>query len=173
MALFAGGLVVVSFFCYRAWEPIFFPRWMKADSFSTTSRRRGPRLRRRTAWSAISSRCSATFQKSRATRGVPACNLGLAAVTEANTGDIAVKLKSKRSRGVDDVMDELRATDQTDRNPRVDVEFTQVLQDMIGDLSNAPEPIQIKLFSPDAALLRDWAPQVGDAIKKSMVWSTF
>src|SRR5205823_89173 len=30
--------------------------------------------------------------------------LGLAAVTEPNTGDIAVKLKDKRSRGVDDVI---------------------------------------------------------------------
>ena len=38
--------------------------------------------------------------------------------------------------------------------PGIDVEFVQVLQDMIGDLSNAPEPVQIKLFSPDAALLQ-------------------
>ena len=35
--------------------------------------------------------------------------LGLAAVTEPNTGDIAVKLKAKRSRGVDDVISEVRA----------------------------------------------------------------
>ena len=37
---------------------------------------------------------------------------------------------------------------------------------MIGDLTSAPEPIQIKLFSPDAALLANWAPKVADAIKK-------
>ena len=37
---------------------------------------------------------------------------------------------------------------------------------MIGDLSNAPEPIQIKLFSTDAALLHKLGPQVGDAIGK-------
>ncbi len=91
--------------------------------------------------------------------------LGLAAVTEANTGDIAVKLKNKRSRGVDDVMEELRV-EIKQQEPAVDVEFTQVLQDMIGDLSNAPEPIQIKLFSPDAPLLAEWAPRVGDAIAK-------
>ena len=48
----------------------------------------------------------------------------------------------------------------------MDVEFIQVLQDMIGDLSNAPEPIQIKMFSPDAALLSHWAPRVADAIGK-------
>jgi multidrug efflux pump subunit AcrB len=48
--------------------------------------------------------------------------------------------------------------------PGLEVEFVQVLQDMIGDLSNAPEPVQIKLFSPDPALLALWAPKVGNAI---------
>jgi multidrug efflux pump subunit AcrB len=52
------------------------------------------------------------------------------------------------------------------QEPGIDVEFVQVLQDMIGDLSNAPEPVQIKLFSPDAALLRGWAPRVAGAIAK-------
>ena len=48
----------------------------------------------------------------------------------------------------------------------LDVEFVQLLQDMIGDLTSAPEPIVIKLFSQDPALLQTWAPQVGEAIKK-------
>jgi len=46
------------------------------------------------------------------------------------------------------------------------VEFIQVLQDMIGDLTGAPEPIQVKLFSNDPELLRQWAPQVGEALRK-------
>jgi multidrug efflux pump subunit AcrB len=91
--------------------------------------------------------------------------MGLAAVTEANTGDFTVKLKSKRSRGIDEVMadarEQIRKTE-----PELDIEFTQVLQDMIGDLSNSPEPIQIKLFSTDAALLQRLGPQIGDAISK-------
>jgi len=91
--------------------------------------------------------------------------LGLAAVTEANTGDIAVKLKTDRSRSVDNVTTELRAKIKQEE-PQIDVEFIQVLQDMIGDLSNAPEPVQIKLFSSDAALLHLWAPRVADAISK-------
>jgi multidrug efflux pump subunit AcrB len=37
---------------------------------------------------------------------------------------------------------------------------------MIGDLSNSPEPIQIKLFSSDAALLNQLGPRVEAAIKK-------
>ena len=91
--------------------------------------------------------------------------MGLAAVTEANTGDFTVKLKSRRSRSIDDVMEDVRQQIKS-TEPELDVEFTQVLQDMIGDLSNAPEPIQIKLFSSDANLLAQLGPRVGDAIGK-------
>jgi CzcA family heavy metal efflux pump len=91
--------------------------------------------------------------------------LGLAAVTEANTGDISVKLKEHRSRGIEEIMAQARA-EITRQEPELDIEFTQTLQDMIGDLTSAPEPIQIKLFSPDAALLQQWAPRVADAIQK-------
>ena len=91
--------------------------------------------------------------------------LGLAAVTEANTGDILVKLKSKRDRGIDEIIAEARA-EVKQQEPALDIEFTQVLQDMIGDLTSAPEPIQIKLFSPDPKLLEEWAPKVADGIGK-------
>ena len=91
--------------------------------------------------------------------------MGLAAVTEANTGDITVKLKSKRDRGIDEVIAEARAQIKK-TEPALDVEFTQVLQDMIGDLSNAPEPIQIKVFASDPVLLADLGPRIGDAIGK-------
>jgi CzcA family heavy metal efflux pump len=91
--------------------------------------------------------------------------LGLIAVTEANTGDYAVKLKRQRSRSVDDVTSELRDK-IAEKYPMLEVEFVQLLQDMIGDLTSAPEPVEIKLFSPDQALLHEWAPQVADAISK-------
>jgi CzcA family heavy metal efflux pump len=91
--------------------------------------------------------------------------MGLAAVTEANTGDFTVKLKAKRGRGIDDVIEDVRAQIRT-TEPELDIEFTQVLQDMIGDLSNAPEPIQIKIFANDSALLGQLGPRVGDAIGK-------
>jgi CzcA family heavy metal efflux pump len=91
--------------------------------------------------------------------------MGLAAVTEANTGDITVKLRNKRDRGIDEVIEDLRAQIRNSE-PQLDIEFTQVLQDMIGDLSNAPEPIQIKLFNPNPQILQDVATRVSDAIKK-------
>jgi len=91
--------------------------------------------------------------------------LGLAAVTEANTGDFSVRLKANRSRSIDEVISAIREK-VNDEYPQLDVEFIQTLQDMIGDLSNSPEPIEIKMFSQNPDLLREWAPKVGDRIKK-------
>jgi len=91
--------------------------------------------------------------------------MGLAAVTEANTGDFTVKLKAKRSRSVDEVMEDVRERVKA-TEPELDIELTQVLQDNINDLSNAPEPIQIKIFSSDANLLAQLGVRVGDAIGK-------
>ncbi|HET6219271.1 MAG TPA: efflux RND transporter permease subunit, partial [Acidobacteriaceae bacterium] len=91
--------------------------------------------------------------------------LGLAAVTEANNGDFTVRLKKDRSRGIDEIEADARAQIHA-AEPSLDMEFIQVLQDMIGDLSNSPEPIQIKLFSNDQNLLLTLAPRVQQAIAK-------
>jgi multidrug efflux pump subunit AcrB len=91
--------------------------------------------------------------------------LGLAAVTEANRGDFTVKLKAKRKRSSDDVIEDIRAEVKR-TEPELDVDFPLVLQDMIGDLSNAPEPIQIKIFTDDEGVLTQLGPRVGDAIGK-------
>jgi len=72
----------------------------------------------------------------RALRAAPP-QLGLAAVTEANTGDISVKLKRKRSRTGDEVIADVRAKVKA-AEPVLDVEFPQLLQDMIGDLTTRP-----------------------------------
>jgi multidrug efflux pump subunit AcrB len=91
--------------------------------------------------------------------------LGLAAVTEANTGDISVKLKPSRSRDIEEVIADVREKIRTEE-PVIDVEFVQVLQDMINDLTGEPQPVEIKLFSQDATTLEAWAPKVADAISK-------
>ncbi|MGA2427426.1 MAG: efflux RND transporter permease subunit [Candidatus Acidiferrum sp.] len=91
--------------------------------------------------------------------------LGLAAVTEANRGDFTVKLKRKRSRDIDDIMDDVRAQVEQSE-PAAKVEFVQVLQDMIGDLTNEPEPIVIKMFCQDPKVLAQSAPRVAEAIQK-------
>jgi CzcA family heavy metal efflux pump len=91
--------------------------------------------------------------------------LGLAAVTEVNRGDFTVRLKAKHDRGIDEIISDVRERIQRSE-PALDIEFAQVLQDMIGDLSNQPEDIVIKLFSNDAEALNQLGPRVETAIKK-------
>lgn len=94
--------------------------------------------------------------------------LGLAAVTEANTGDISVKLKGGPRRPIDDIISEIRAKVKV-AEPSVDTDFTQVLQDMIGDLTGAPEPVVVQLFSDDPDALSTWAQRVADALGRVYV----
>jgi multidrug efflux pump subunit AcrB len=91
--------------------------------------------------------------------------LGLAAVTEANNGDFTVKLKRDRKRDIEEIIADLRGQIE-ESEPGTKVEFIQLLQDMIGDLTSAPEPVVIKLFAQDGKLLNETAPKVGDAISK-------
>lgn len=90
--------------------------------------------------------------------------LGLAAVTEANTGDISVLLKPDRSRDVEEVIADIRER-VNKQYPQLDCDFHQLLEDMIGDLTSSPNPIEIKLFSEHFDLLKSWAPRVADTIK--------
>ncbi len=94
--------------------------------------------------------------------------LGLATVTEANTGDISVKLKQNRSRPIDDIIADVRGKVKS-AEPAVDTDFTQVLQDMIGDLTGAPQPVVVKLFSDDSDALQAWAQRVADALGRIYV----
>ncbi len=90
--------------------------------------------------------------------------LGLA-LTEPNTGDFLVKLKAERSRSLEEVIDGLR--DRIKRSePVIDIEFVHILEDLVGDLAYSPQPIEIKLFNPDAAAFRGLAHEVADWLPK-------
>ena len=85
-------------------------------------------------------------------------------ITEAYRGDFAVKLKPGRKHSTDDVKAELRH-EFAERFPMIRWEFPGILTDVIGDLQLTPEPIEIKLFSPDLKWLQQVAPHVEDEIK--------
>jgi CzcA family heavy metal efflux pump len=86
-------------------------------------------------------------------------------VTESNSGDFAVKLKPGHKRSTQEVISELREQ-IAEAEPSLDVEFVGIVPDVIGDLQGNPEPIEVKLFSEDAAALQSAADEVETAIKK-------
>lgn len=86
-------------------------------------------------------------------------------LTESNRGDISVLLKSKRERGIDQIMDSIRRKILASV-PGVRIEFSQVLQDLIGDLSGTPEPIEVKVFGADQATIEATAREVAARMRK-------
>ena len=92
--------------------------------------------------------------------------LGPAAATEVSRGDIMVRLKPARARhrSAQDVIEEARARVAREV-PEARVEFTQVLQDVLNDLSGAPRPIEVKLFGDDYAALRGQATEIAGRIR--------
>ncbi len=46
------------------------------------------------------------------------------------------------------------------------VEFVPLVQDQINDLSGVKSPIEVKVFGPDLATLRDLAEQVGKILEQ-------
>ena len=86
-------------------------------------------------------------------------------LVEPNTGDFLVKLRPDRDRSTDEVVSDLRRKLRA-AAPHIEWEFPGILSDLIGDLTWSPEPIEIKLFSPDVRFLEQIAPTVEEAIQK-------
>src|ERR1700687_4108005 len=80
-------------------------------------------------------------------------------LTESNRGDFSVRLKADRARSIDEIMNSVRKRILS-AVPGVHIEFSQMLQDLIGDLSGVPQPIEIKVFGADQASIEATARRV-------------
>jgi CzcA family heavy metal efflux pump len=87
------------------------------------------------------------------------------AIAEPNKGDFLVKLRPDRKRSTEEVKIELRDKFNA-ALPGVEWEFPGILGDLLGDLTESPKPIEIKLFSTDTAWLMKKAPEVKTAIEQ-------
>ncbi|HLX96663.1 MAG TPA: efflux RND transporter permease subunit [Verrucomicrobiae bacterium] len=86
-------------------------------------------------------------------------------ITEPYVGDFAVKLKPGRKHTTEEVIAGLRH-EFAEKFPMMRWEFPGILTDVIGDLQLTPDPIEIKLFSPDLNWLETTAPRVEAQIKQ-------
>ena len=73
-------------------------------------------------------------------------------LTEANEGDFFIRLKRGKRASVEAVIDSVRK-EVAAKVPGLDVEFAQLMEDLIGDLVAVPQPIEVKLFSDSATEL--------------------
>ena len=86
-------------------------------------------------------------------------------LTEANTGDFFIRLKPLPRRPIDEVMDDIR--NKVERQvPGIKIELAQLMEDLIGDLTAVPQPIEVKLYADDQRQLAAASQQVADAVGK-------
>jgi CzcA family heavy metal efflux pump len=85
-------------------------------------------------------------------------------LTESNRGDFSVRLTGGRSRDIDQVIGSVRKRILS-TVPHVEIEFSQVLQDLIGDLSGTPEPIAVNIFGEDQKVIEVTAREVAARIE--------
>ncbi|QYD68240.1 efflux RND transporter permease subunit [Paraburkholderia edwinii] len=86
-------------------------------------------------------------------------------LNEPNKGDFFVRLKSGSREPIDVVMEEIRSRIEA-QVPGVSIELAQLMEDLIGDLTAVPQPVQIKIYSDDQQVLDTTAQHVAARIGK-------
>ncbi|MHB1950868.1 MAG: efflux RND transporter permease subunit, partial [Acidiferrobacteraceae bacterium] len=86
-------------------------------------------------------------------------------ITHPNEGDFFVRMKPFPRPPIQKVMENVRLRVEREV-PGLSIEMDQLMQDLIGDLTAVPQPIEIKLFSNNGSLLRQLGPRVAAAIEK-------
>jgi CzcA family heavy metal efflux pump len=92
--------------------------------------------------------------------------LGPATATMQSRGDIMVRLVPRGRRdGIRQVIDRVR-DELHGKVPEARIEYVQVLQDVLNDLSGAPAPLEIKVLGDDPRALDEYAEAAGDKLEK-------
>jgi len=86
-------------------------------------------------------------------------------ITEPNKGDYLIQLKKVRKRSTEEVIDDIRKQIEASQ-PALKVDFGQVIMDMLGDLMSTVQPIEIKIYGKDPAVLQTLAGEVEETVKK-------
>lgn len=86
-------------------------------------------------------------------------------ITEPNTGDYLIQLKKKREKSTEEVIADIRKKIEASQ-PALQVDFGQVIGDMLGDLMTSVQPIEIKIFGDNITKLHDYSNQVAGILEK-------
>ncbi len=84
-------------------------------------------------------------------------------ITEPNRGDYLIQLKKDKSRTTDEVIDDIRKHIEGSQ-PALEIDFGQIIGDMLGDLMSSAQPIEIKVFGTNPVVLNDYARQVAEIV---------
>ena len=89
-------------------------------------------------------------------------------LSEPNKGDFLLRLKRDRKRSSEAVIEELREK-IAESEPVITIEFVHIIEDMIGDLAQSPQPIEIKVFHPDDKVYQAVSEAITEWLEKKSV----
>jgi CzcA family heavy metal efflux pump len=84
-------------------------------------------------------------------------------ITEPNNGDYLIQLKKNRKRTTEEVIDDIRQKVEKSQ-PALEIDFGQVIGDMLGDLMESVKPIEVKIFGNDRRKLEELSKQVAGLV---------
>ena len=84
-------------------------------------------------------------------------------ITEPNRGDYLIQLRKKRDKTTEEVISSLRKKIESTQ-PALRVDFGQVIGDMLGDLMTSTQPIEVKIYGDNQAVLKQLSMQAADII---------
>ncbi len=84
-------------------------------------------------------------------------------ITGANEGDFFVRLKPPPRKPIEQVMEDVRKRIDA-QVPGIDIDMAQLMEDLIGDLTAVPQPVEIKIFDDDPTQLAALAHKTAAAI---------
>ena len=82
-------------------------------------------------------------------------------ITEPNNGDYLIQLRKDRKRTTNEVIDEIRSKVESTQ-PALQIDFGQVIGDMLGDLMSSTQPIEIKIYGDNAKTLQELAIKIAE-----------
>ena len=85
-------------------------------------------------------------------------------ITEPNDGDFLIQLKKDRKRSTEEVIDDIRKRVEATQ-PALQIDFGQVIGDMLGDLMESVQPVEIKVFGSDQDKLNELSSQIAVEIE--------
>ena len=85
--------------------------------------------------------------------------------TQPNSGTIRITLKRDRHASYDTISDRIRDA-LTAAVPAADLDFHQILEDQLNDLSGNPSPIEVSIIGPNQEQLIDYANTLTDSLGK-------
>jgi len=84
-------------------------------------------------------------------------------ITEPNIGDYTLRLRPKHRRGADAIAEDLRVK-IAGSQPALEVEFGQLVEDVIGDLTTTPQPIEVRIFDEDRTIAEQKGREVAEVL---------